>query len=191
MGPFEASGRNVMFHSNTERLIEYWRAQKIGAANPLRSAIDPTEIATLLPQVFVLGRLGPGRCVFRLAGGLLTDLHRRDLRQQDWLSLWDGGDRMNLATALETARRRAEPIVITAEGAAASGRKAVFEIVVAPLRGDGDAPDRFLGLYQPVSPLAALAGESIDRFTCHRIGAATQAVEPYLKLAAVDGRRVA
>jgi hypothetical protein len=180
-----------MFHSNTERLIEYWRAQKVGAASPLRSAIDPSKIATLLPQVFVLGRLGPGRCAFRLAGGLLGDLHQRDLRQTDWLSLWQGSERMRLATALETARQRAEPIVITAQAHTASGRTAMFEIALAPLRGAPGQPDRFIGLYQPVSPLARLLGEPITIFSTQRIGAASRPVEPYLKLAAVDGRRVA
>jgi hypothetical protein len=180
-----------MFHSNTERLIEYWRARKIGAANPLRSAIDPTELASLLPQVFVLGRVGPGRCVFRLAGGLLADLHQRDLRQQDWLGLWDAGERMRVATALETARRRSEPIVIVAEGRTASGRKAAFEITLAPLRGAEGQPDRYIGLYQPTSPLAALLSESISCFTVASISAAAEPVEPYIKLAAIGGRRVA
>lgn len=180
-----------MFHSNTERLIEYWRARKIGAANPLRSAIDPTELSSLLPQVFVLGRLSPGRCVFRLAGGLLVDLHQRDLRQQDWLSLWDVGERMRVATALETSRRRSEPIVITSVGVTVSGRKASFEITLAPLRGAVGQPDRYIGLYQPVTPLAGLLSESIITFTVTAISAAAEAVEPYLKLAAIDGRRVA
>jgi hypothetical protein len=180
-----------MFHSNTERLIEYWRAQKIGAASPLRSAIDPTELSSLLPQVFILGRLGPARCVFRLAGGLLVDLHQRDLRRQDWLSLWEPADRMRLATALETARRRAEPIVIVAEGRSAAGRKASFEIALAPLRAGPGQTERFVGLYQPTSPLVGLLGEPLHILSARSIGAAGQALEPYLKLAAVDGRRVA
>jgi hypothetical protein len=180
-----------MFHSNTERLIEYWRAQKIGAGSPLRSAIDPTELSSLLPQVFILGRLGPARCVFRLAGGLLADLHQSDLRQQDWLGLWEHADRMRLATALETARRRAEPIVVVTEARTAGGRKAKLEIPMAPLRGADGQPDRFIGLYQPTSPLVALLGEPIHALAALRISAAGQTLEPYLKLAAVDGRRVA
>jgi len=180
-----------MFHSNTERLIEYWRARKVGGASPQRAAIDPTEIATLLPQTFVLGRLGAGRYVFRLAGALVGDLHQRDLRGQDWLSLWEGADKLRLATALETARRRAEPVVLVAEARTTSGRAAGMEITLAPLRGGPDSPDRFIGLYQPVSPLAGLRDEAIVSLAVQRIGAASETVEPYLKLAAVDGLRVA
>lgn len=180
-----------MFHSNTERLIEYWRAQKVEGASPLRSAIDPTDISTLLPQTFMLGRHGAGRYAVRLAGGLVGDLHRRDLRQQDWLSLWEAGDKLRLATALETARRRAEPIVVTAEARTASGRTSLLEVALAPLRGGPDSPDRFIGLYQPVSPLAGLGDEAIHSLCVKRIGAASEPVEPYLKLAAIDGLRVA
>jgi hypothetical protein len=180
-----------MFHSNTERLIEYWRARKVGLASPLRSSIDPTELSNLLPQVFMLGRQGPGRCLFRLAGGLLADLHQRDLRQQDWLSLWDAGDRLRLATAAEVARRQGEPIVILADGRSSSGRKVSFEVLLAPLRGGEGQADRFIGLYQPTSPLAALVSEPLASLAVQRIASASAPVEPYLKLAVVDGRRIA
>jgi hypothetical protein len=180
-----------MFHSTTERLIEYWRERKVGLSSPLRSSIDPTELCEILPQVFVLGRLGPGRCHFRLAGGLLVDLHQRDLRQQDWLSLWDASDRLRIATSAEVARRHGEPIVILAEGVTVSGRKASFEIALAPLRGAEGQPDRFIGLYQPTSPLAALVSEPLISLSVQRIASAALTLEPYLKLAAVDGRRIA
>ncbi len=77
-----------MLHSNTERLIDYWRQRKRGDLCPARHAIDPGELSLLLPQVFILGRTAPGRCVFRLAGGLVTDIHGRDMRHVDVLSLW-------------------------------------------------------------------------------------------------------
>jgi hypothetical protein len=180
-----------MFHSNTERLIEYWRARKVGLASPLRASIDPTELASLLPQVFILGRDGPGRCLFRLAGGLLTDLHQRDLRHQDWLSLWDAGDRLRLATSAEVARRHGEPIILLAEGRTASGRKAGFEILLAPLRGGNGQADRFIGLYQPTTPLSALLSEPLATLCVQSVASAAAPVEPYLKLASVDGRRIA
>ena len=52
-------------------------------------------------------------------------------------------------------------------------------------------PDRFIGLYQPTSPLAALLSEPLAVLTVQRIASAALPVEPYLKLAAVDGRRIA
>ena len=65
-----------MFHSNTELLIDYWRAQKGLRRAPVRASINPGEFASLLPQVFILGRVRPGSYAFRLIGGLVEDDHR-------------------------------------------------------------------------------------------------------------------
>ena len=181
-----------MFHSNTERLIDYWRTRKTGEASPPRSAIDPIELATLLPQTIILGRLAPGRHVFRLAGGLVTDLHGRDLRQVDFVGLWSSQDRQRLAAAMEGARRRAEAIVATARGRTAEGLECTVEILLAPISAQPGEPERTLGLYQPTSLLAALNSQPIVEFALVDIAAADGSPStPALRLAAVDGRQVA
>src|SRR5665213_2171474 len=104
-GGLTAPGWNTsMLHSNTELLIDYWRERKRGALCPARIAIYPSELSLLLPQVFILGRTAPGRCVFRLAGGLVTAVHGRALRHVDVLSLWTETDRPRLAAALDGRR---------------------------------------------------------------------------------------
>ena len=80
---------------------------------------------------------------------------------------------------------------VPAEGKTASGRKASFEILLAPLRGGEGQADRFIGLYQPTSPLAALLSEPLVALAVQRIASPAAPVEPYLKLASVDGRRIA
>ena len=72
-----------MFHPSTERLINYWSARKTGGAIPSRASINPGEFFELTPQVFILGRDGPGSYPFRLVGGFVAELHRRDLRGED------------------------------------------------------------------------------------------------------------
>ena len=85
-----------MFHPSTERLIDYWRDKKGESALPRRADINPGDFLELLPQVFVLGREG-GKLPFRLAGGFVSDLHARDLRGQDALSLWALAHRLDAA----------------------------------------------------------------------------------------------
>ena len=104
-----------MFHSNTELLIDYWRSRAVNGGLPPRSAVNPSDFADLLPQVFVLGRVRSGVYPVRLAGGFVSDLHRCDLRQQNGLTLWSERDRLRLQTALEEARLKPEPLVATAE----------------------------------------------------------------------------
>ena len=165
--------------------------RKVERLSPLRSAIDPSDFTDLLPQIFILGRAAPGQFLFRLAGGLVSDLHQRDLRRNDLLSVWAPEDRPRLSAALEAARRAAEPIVTTAEGRTVDGLTARFEILMAPLRADGVPQDRFLGLYQSLSPLVLLQGKPIAELGLIRFTSAEDRVQPNLRLVVNDGQRIA
>ena len=187
-----AGRKTSMFHSNTERLIDYWRARKVDRLSPPRAAIDPSDFTDLLPQVFILGRTAPGQYLFRLVGGLIVDLHQRDLRRADFLSVWNPTDQPRLASALEGARREGEPVVAMAEARTEQGLTARIEVLFAPLRADNLPPDRCLGLYQPVAPLAQLRGQKVVEMSVIRLDAADiHEGRPAIRLAAVDGRRIA
>jgi hypothetical protein len=182
-----------MFHSNTEQLIDYWRGVKGAAAVAMRSSINPTEFAHLLPQVFMLGRRGSGQYHFRLAGGFVADLHGRDLKDEDLMRLWSPGDRLQLQLALELARRKPDPIVATAEARTELGAVLDLEILFTPLAAPSGEVDRVMGFYQPTSPVAALMGQPIKVLSLKSIRSigVRGAVLPHLRLAAVDGRRIA
>jgi hypothetical protein len=180
-----------MFHSNTEQLIDYWRSRKGADQTPARTAINPVDLVPILPQVFMLGRLGPGQYRVRLAGGFITDLHGRELRDDDFLRLWEPAARTPLQLALEAMRRHPEPLVVETE--ARVGEAAMrMELLIAPLRGPSGDIDRLIGLYQPTSPAAALGGGVVRALRILGITtAASQDAFPRLRLAALDGRRIA
>lgn len=181
-----------MNHPNTQRLIDYWQSRVSERAAPSRTAISPADFADLLPQIIMLGRVCSGIYPIRLAGALVSELHQRDLRQQNALSLFGAKDRMDLQTALEMARRRPEPIVATTE-AQAEGVAIGMEILFAPLAGPENGPDRFLCLYQPLTMVARLKGQPLHSFTLVDIrkGGSSNEAAPCLRLAAIDGRRIA
>lgn len=174
------------FHPNTQRLIDYWRSL---GASPRRASVDPAHFSNLAPRTFVLGRMGTGLYPFRLAGGFVADLHGRDLRGQNGLDLFRERDRHLVKAALETARRRPEPVVATVQ-ARGDGAELPLEILFAPLAGN---PDRFLGLYQPLAMVARLGGASINDLALGEIRGVGPSNEqtPQLRLATLDGRRVA
>lgn len=181
-----------MFHPSTERLIDYWRDRRGEAALPRRADINPGDFLELLPQVFVLGREG-GRLPFRLAGGFVTDLHARDLRGHDALSLWALAHRLELKSALDVARRRRTPVVVLADIRAHGVPSVGMEVLFAPLQGSSGETDRFLGLYQPVALTARLMGRPAFELGVRAIkplGEANQDL-PRLRLATLDGRRIA
>ena len=127
-----------MFHSNTQQMIDYWRSKSGVSGLPVRADIDPTEFAKLAPQVFMLGREASGNYPVRLAGGLVSELHQRDLRGRNFLTLLDPLGRREVQTALEAGRRRPEPVVAAkvTTAPAASSAIAVPRVAIA-LRSSG------------------------------------------------------
>jgi hypothetical protein len=181
-----------MFHSNTERMIAYWTARAADGRAPSRASVQPADFRQLMPQVFILGREGRGQYPIRLAGGFVGDLHRQDLRGVNALTLWSEHDRLRLQTALEELRARPEPLVATAE-VLTDGASLPLEVLFAPLVAHDGGPDRFLGLYQPLSMVARLMGRPALQLSIRRLrrpGAANEEA-PRVRLAAVGGRQVA
>ena len=180
------------FHSNTEQLIDYWRRLGADGQMPTRMAVNPADFADVINQVFVLGRVSTGIYPVRLAGGFIADLHCRDLRQQNALTLFRERDRLDLKSALETARRRPEPVVVTAD-ILTSGPVLPIEITFAPLAASPGSPERYLGLYQPLGMVARLRGLPVLDIAIRDITGMTPSneVSPRLRLATLDGRRIA
>lgn len=179
-----------MLHPNTERLAEYWRDQAGPSGLPARTAIDPAAFARVLPQIFMLGRSESGALPFRLVGGFVADLHRRDLRGINALTLWSPRDQLQLRSALEQARRRPQPIIVTAQARNAAGEAVSMEVLFAPLSSRTGAADRFLGLYQPLGMVQKLNDQPVTQLVIQDLQGADLAM-PQLRLAALDGRVVA
>ena len=182
-----------MFHQSTERLIDYWRGRSVNDAAPTRASINPGDFLDLLPQIFILGRDGTGRYPVRLAGGFVTDLHARDLRGEDALGFWALSHRLEVKSALEVARRRGEPLVVTADIRAVGVPSVGLEVLFAPMTGRSGDVDRFLGLYQPIAMLERLMGRPASELGVREIRGLTPAntESPRLRLATLHGRRIA
>jgi hypothetical protein len=181
-----------MFHANTQRLIDYWTSRGQPGRAPSRASIQPADFRQLMPQTFILGREARGAYPVRLAGGFVADLHRRDLRGVNGLSLWSRHDQLRLQAALEGIRRSPEPLVVHAEVVAESGTMPM-EVLFAPMLAHDGGPDRYLGLYQPLSMVTRLRGQPAMELALRsmlRPGAANEEA-PRVRLAAVSGRRIA
>jgi hypothetical protein len=181
-----------MFHSNIELLIDYWRATRGEAPLPARADIDPADFSSLLSQVFIASRRQSGVYPLRLVGEFVIDLHGRSLRGDDLMRLWAPSHRIELQLALEQTLRRRDPVVISAEGRTDDGQPLRLEVLFAPFAGPDGEADRFLGLYQPTSSITALRGRPIRELLIRAVGGAdARAVGQRLRLAALDGRRIA
>jgi hypothetical protein len=178
-----------MFHSNTELLIDYWRRLRGPDAAPAHAAVDPAGFAALAPRVFVANRHTTGEFEVRLAGEALIDFYGRSLRGLELGNLWRLAHRRRLASLLSATLSASEPLAIAAEAWTADGSNLRLEVLFLPLIGAAGATDRFLGLYQPTSgiwraPIGELA--LISAF-----GVADEMTRSHLRLATLDGRRIA
>jgi hypothetical protein len=182
-----------MFHSNTERLIDYWRAARGANSIPNRTSVDPGAFADLLPQVFILGREAPGRYRFRLSGGFVADLHGRELKGEQALPLWSRKDRARVQAAAELCRGNADPIVINAEVAGPDMEAFPMEVLLAPLASPQGDADRFLGLYQPTALIQRLEEGVFRELTAGTVLSTSFSceLEPRLRLAVINGRQIA
>lgn len=178
-----------MFSSNTEQLLEYWRARRGPLPAPLRADIDVADFPALAPQVFIAETAPGGDSRFRLAGEAVAALRGAPLNGESVLSLWDPAHRGRLSRLLARALADAAPLVVLASAKRADGGQARFELLFAPLCGPGGARDRFLGLCQP---LRAGAPQRVGPLAIEGVnGTADEARRANLRLAALDGRRIA
>lgn len=181
-----------MFHTDTRRLIDYWTSLRRGVEAPARVDFDPARLSDLWPRLFVLGTGGEW-LPFRLAGSFLVELYDRELRGDDFARLFDGWARRAVRDAALDAAASARPVVLDAEGRTDRDDDGLkLEIALLPLTGPDGTADRLIGLMQPVSPVARLHGRPLVGMSLRSTAAAEPPrAEPRLRLACVDGRRIA
>lgn len=180
-----------MFHPDTTFLIDHWtalaRAAEVRGGIPARSALRPEAFGRRLPRVFMAERRN-GQTVLTLAGTALETVCKQSLAGQPLTALWTPASAELVEQAVTQAILEARPVVVAAF---TSGEPAMaLEMVVAPLRGISNKPDRLLGLFAPASALAA-TGEDPARLVARLAVGAGRPGRPALSLVVEQGRRIA
>jgi len=162
--------------------------------------MSPMGFGPLLSQLFILGCDPGGRAEIRLAGGAVSGLHGRDLRESDFYTLWRRDDRPALRRHMDGARSLAQPLLIHAACETLLGGRVRLEIVMAPLEGPEGRADRMIGLYQVVGAAPVITGRPVSQFALEaatlvppQLDGRPRPVEgPHrLRLVVDNGRRVA
>ena len=124
----------------------YWAALRQGKELPLRSAVDPRGLQTVLSHVFILERVAQGMARFRIAGSSLSGYAGVELRGLPISALFRLPARVELTEALEACFDR-PAIVETKIDAHPIERGAIIpgQMILLPMRCDQGQPTRALG----------------------------------------------
>lgn len=140
-----------MKHEMTRALYEYWTDLRGTRRAPMRLELDPSAIAPLLGNAFVLERLDPQTYKYRLAGTRICSYHDLELRGRSFLDSWQPFDRQTLESLLQAATNDAAGAVIGYDAFARRDLKVAFEMVLLPLARDNGTFDRVIGVAAPLS----------------------------------------
>lgn len=146
-----------------QKLLAYWNEVRRGRLAPRRFEIEPSRIAELLPDTFILERVDAETYRFRLAGTRMCELLGSELRGSGFLDSWRAADRSALAGQLSIMSFQGAVGYLTLEAVAADGRSADFEILLLPLIHSPDTIDRFLGIIAPIDPPIWLGAVRFER----------------------------
>src|SRR5262245_6702032 len=100
-----------MQQKSPHTLYRYWDELRAGRIAPRRLEIEPSRIASILSETFMLERVDASNYPYRLAGTRLCELFGTELRGSNFLSGWHEADQAVLAQQLA---------LIFAEGAASA-----------------------------------------------------------------------
>lgn len=139
-----AHGKKMRTGSN-HALFQYWNAIRGGRPAPRRFEIEPSQIADILPDTFILEVSDPAHFSYRLAGTRVCEIFGQELRGIGFLEGWRETDRFMLNRNLNAVRRSAACAVMEVEGFGSNTDLVRLELVVLPLLHNGSSIERFLG----------------------------------------------
>jgi len=135
-----------MKHKSSFELFDYWTEKRGTRAAPSRTDIEPADIRTLLPNVFICDLASDGQLNFRLAGTALCALHGRELKGSAFASLWLADGVRNAGRTGASVATGAMPAVLSLDCLSQGGRVAQAEMLLLPITGPSGQNDRLIGL---------------------------------------------
>jgi hypothetical protein len=150
----------------TQSLFAYWNGVRGGRVAPRRFEIEPSRIADLLADTFILERIDTEHFRFRLAGTRICDLLGPALRSSDFLEPWRDDDREVLQHMFHGMATQGGVGLLVAEAKDDAGMVMQFEILLLPLLHTREVADRFLGC---MVPLNSVQRDGLEHLTLSRL----------------------
>jgi hypothetical protein len=144
-------------------LYSYWNELRGARLAPQRLEIEPSRIAGILSETFMLERIEAGTYQYRLAGTRLCELFGSELRGRNFLEGWSDQDRAVLERQLRIICEQGAAAVLTIEGGSDNGNRhrVELEALLLPLTHAGKKIARIIGAMSVTSAPHWLTGEPL------------------------------
>lgn len=127
-------------------LFDYWNALRNGRSLPQRSEVDPAALRLVLPNLFILQRYDSDHVNFRVAGTAICAAFGRELRDHNFIALWERNRQPVVRDLLLRVAETAQVAIVRAVGATLDKRNFPAEVVLLALADDWGAHTRILGI---------------------------------------------
>lgn len=134
----------------SQQLYAYWNSVRGERIAPQRFEIEPSRIAAILPDTFILESIDSATARFRLAGTRICEAFSEEFRGVNFFELFPIADRAELKAQFTTIATQGAVGVFEIEGRTAEGKTVQFEVLLTPLIHTREHADRFLGSITPV-----------------------------------------
>ena len=135
-----------MKQKSLNTLYAYWNELRAGRLAPKRLEVEPSRIAGLLSETFMLERAGASNYQYRLAGTRLCELFGAELRSTNFLAGWREADQPVVARQLSLLCEQGAVIELGIEARGSARRPPLlFDALLLPLLHTGNTVGRIIG----------------------------------------------
>ncbi len=138
---------NHMKYRTSKLLFAYWDELRAGRTAPRRLDIEPSRIASILPETLILDNTLTGSYRFRIAGTRICDKLAIELRGIDFLALWSARDQQRLKDHFTAMTLYGQVTTLPVCSRLSSGGINHSEIVLLPLTDQRGLINRFVGAW--------------------------------------------
>jgi hypothetical protein len=140
-------------------LYSYWNEVRAGRLAPRRLEIEPSRIAGILAETFMLERVDAANYPYRLAGTRICELFGKELRGSNFLDGWSNLDRDAIARLLTSVSEQGAVVVLTIETGTDPRNRLELETILLPLLHAGNSIGRIIGATSALSTPPWLQGD--------------------------------
>jgi hypothetical protein len=126
-------------------LYSYWNEVRAGRLAPRRLEIEPSRIAGILAETFMLERVDQATYPYRLAGTRLCELMGRELRGTNFIAGWRQEDRPTVERLLASVCDQGAAVTLTADAGSDARHPLEVETILLPLLHAGSTVGRIIG----------------------------------------------